>query len=109
MILSPDDLELEMFVTIHSGTSEPIPCGGEVVTKVRYGHMAGDVFIVEAIQFPFVVIKEICENKFSECHAFSLDVRINRLMKLEEAYVLAIIGKPRLTTLGGVKCSFSSP
>ena len=102
IILQLDDLELGMFVTIHTGkpydkqineidNSSPIPLPKTTfLTREDQSHK-GDILEIVAINLPYIIFKRykrsyVDKNKFT-FEYLTLDLRLVKLMKLTDDYV----------------------
>jgi len=96
MILQIDDLEVGMFVTIHSGQVNEVEeqtISGNVITRQRerYDWLKGRVLRIIEIQFPFIVAERFVEwDKDLEKKIDSFDMRECKFMKISNAYVKAL-------------------
>lgn len=95
-ILSPGELEVGMFVTVHNRapyTKEHVSDEGfggltVVTTKTHDRSWYGDVLTVKAIDLPYIVFQ--AENNCpTDTHTSTLDTRRTTLMELSDDYVIA--------------------
>lgn len=97
-ILSPGELAVGMFVTVHNHapyTKEHVSDGGlfsgptVVTTKTHDRSWYGDVLTIKAIDLPYIVFQ--AENNCpTDKHISTLDTRRTTLMELSDEYVLAL-------------------
>ncbi len=93
-ILSPGELAVGQLITILEWLpreTSPDPFGGLfgsalVATQSRDRSWCGDVLKVEAVDLPYIVVKESYDN----ARPFKIDTREARLMECSKAYIDAL-------------------
>ena len=93
-ILSPGEIAVGQFITVLEWLSREIPAdpfgglfgGSPIVTQHKDHSWCGDILKVEAVDLPYIVVRETYEK----AKPFNIDTRELKLMELSKEYVKAM-------------------